>query len=270
MPRISVIMPFYNCEKYLDEAISSILNQTFANFELILINDASTDSSDSICKKYLYDSRIVYVKNEANKKIVYNLNLGLSMAKASIIARMDGDDISDATRLEKQYNFLLKNKEIVLIGTWATRIDGDGNETGMVKKLFGPANIKKTAFFMGPHIHPSIMFRKNIIVGLGGYRQEYLFCEDIDLYFRVIYSGLKTDNLPEFLLKYRVHSNSSDAKDHGRKAFLLKKEIIKKFNLKLTPIEVCSMYGDYALAYIFTSRQKHRLESLIKRLFVNV
>src|SRR3972149_6374220 len=205
-PKISVIMPFYNCERYLGQAIESILTQTFNDFELILINDASTDNSDSIAKRYLNDQRVVYIKNNYNKKIVKNLNLGLSIARAEIIARMDGDDISHPDRLEKQYSYLLAHKVIVLIGSFAELIDSNGRVVGQMIKPTSPEMIKKTAFYYAPFVHPAIMIRRGVLEAVGCYREKYLFCEDIDLFFRVIFSGYQTCNIPEFLIKYRQHN----------------------------------------------------------------
>ena len=118
-------MPFYNAARFLDAAILSILNQTFTDFEFIVINDASTDNADDIVKKYLYDQRIVYIKNDHNLGIVANLNHGLRIATAPIIARMDGDDVSDVTRLEKQFNFLINHPEVAAVGTYIKIIDTD-------------------------------------------------------------------------------------------------------------------------------------------------
>jgi len=174
-PKISVIMPFYNCERYLGQAIESILTQTFNDFELILINDASTDNSDSIAKRYLNDQRVVYIKNNYNKKIVKNLNLGLSIARAEIIARMDGDDISHPDRLEKQYSYLLAHKVIVLIGSFAELIDSNGRVVGQMIKPTSPEMIKKTAFYYAPFVHPAIMIRRGVLEAVGCYREKYLF-----------------------------------------------------------------------------------------------
>ncbi len=108
----------YNCEKYLKEAIESILNQTFSDFEFLIINDASIDNSDDIILSYK-DERIKYVKNEENLGVSRTLNKGIQIARGTYIARMDSDDISITTRLERQYNFMTNHKEVGICGTWA-------------------------------------------------------------------------------------------------------------------------------------------------------
>src|SRR3989339_816276 len=123
IPQISVIMPFRNAEKFLDQSIQSILNQTFTDFEFIIINDASTDASDRIVSKYLDDPRVVYLKNNKQLGTTKNLNKGLRLSKAFIIARMDGDDISILTRLEKQLKVLQNDKKISIVGSFAETID---------------------------------------------------------------------------------------------------------------------------------------------------
>lgn len=270
-PKISVIMPVYNTENFLDESIQSILNQSFSDFEFIVINDASTDNSDGVIKKYLKDTRIVYIKNKVNRGIPYNRNLGLKLSRADIIANMDSDDISDCCRFAKQYNYLMNHKDIALVGSFIKVIDENSNVIGKMIKPIGPEKIKKVCFFYSPHAQPAIMFRKDIINKIGNYREEYPFCQDIDLYFRVIFSGYKTNNIPEYLLKYRKHSNSTDkySKQKGILSFQLKKEMIKKFNLKLDFKDYVSMYIHYILDRSLAIEQKSKIESFVKKYFVN-
>lgn len=265
-PRISVLMPVYNCEKYLDEAITSILNQTFSDFELIVINDGSTDRTDEIVRKYSHDKRLVYELNESNMGIVYSLNRGLELSKANIVARIDGDDIAAPTRLEVQYEFLEKNQDIVLVGSFIELIDEEGNYLGSREFITGPENTRKVFFYYGPHRHPTVMFRKDIVDSVGRYRKEYELIEDIDLYFRLILSGYKTDNIPMNLLKYRVHPEASDKhfKEKGVLSFRLKKAVAKEFNVKLGPINYVSIYVHYLLDRCLSAKRKHQVESLVK------
>jgi glycosyltransferase involved in cell wall biosynthesis len=125
-PYVTVLMPVYNTEMYLKEAIDSILNQTFRDFEFIVINDGSTDSTSDIIESYS-DPRIIYLQNEKNLGVATSLNKGLSIAKGTYIARMDGDDVSRCDRLEKQVAFMDANPEIGVCGTWLETI-GDRNE----------------------------------------------------------------------------------------------------------------------------------------------
>ena len=117
-PTISIVMPVYNCENYLHEAIKSILEQTYTDFEFIIINDGSEDNSEDIILSYA-DPRIIYIKNDKNMKIVKTLNKGISLSRGKYIARMDADDICYRDRLEKQLSFMEKHKDIDLCGSYA-------------------------------------------------------------------------------------------------------------------------------------------------------
>ena len=269
-PKVSVIMPFYNCEKYLDKAISSILNQTFQDFEFIIINDASSDRSDEIIQKYLTDKRIVYIKNRERKGIVYNLNKGIEIAKAEIIARMDGDDISEPQRLEVQYQFLQRNPNIALVGCFAKLINEKGEICGRKIKPITHKEIKKDILIYSPFIHPTIMIRKDVFKKVAFYRKQYLWCEDIDLWYRIIFSGYEVANIPQYLYQYR-RSDSSVVFKYAKQValidFRLRKETIEKFKLKLSLKEWFFIYLHLFLGLILTGRQKEKLQNLYKKLF---
>ena len=127
MPKISVLMCVYNDEDWLKNSIDSIVNQTFTDFEFVIVNDGSTDNSLEIINSYS-DDRIRIINNEENLGLPKSLNRGLNLCKSELIARMDADDISMNNRLEKQYKYLKKNKEIALIGGQAEYIDSDGSK----------------------------------------------------------------------------------------------------------------------------------------------
>ncbi len=268
-PKISVIMPFYNVEHFLAEAIKSILDQTFSDFEFIIINDASTDGSEKIVKNYLADQRIVYLKNEKNQGIVHNLNLGLRIAQADIIARMDGDDISEPTRLEEQFNFLNQNSDITVVGCFVKIIDEKGKQIDQRTKPTNPDIIKEKLIFYSPLVHPSTMFRKKAIQEAGEYRQEYLYVEDIDLWYRLVYSGHQISNVAKFLFRYRYHSKSTahQSTANAIKAFKLRKETIKKFHLKLNFKEKLLIYSQLIIGVSLSGRQRQLLEGLYKKIF---
>lgn len=268
-PKISVIMPFYNCEKYLDESIWSILEQTFSDFEFIIINDASDDKSDRVVKKYLSDKRIIYIKNSKNKGIVENLNYGISISKWEYIARMDGDDISLPERLKSQIEFLEKYNDVDIISWSCYIIDEKWKIQWEMIKPIGKANVKKDLFTYLTLIHGCAMIRKNIYKKVWVYRSKYLYTEDNDWTYRAIlqfwYAG---DNLDDFIYKYRKHPNSSNknARIIARKNYKLRKEIIKnwyKANFK----DYISMYSHYVLWMLLTWKQKERLEKFVKKLF---
>ena len=203
MPRVSVILPAYNAEAYLKEAIDSILNQTFPDFQLIVINDCSADGTEEIIRQYA-DPRLVPVKNEKNLGIAATLNRGLSLAQGDYIARMDADDISLPHRLERQVAYLDTHPDIAVLGTNVETFDENGPLcTGWSST--DPAQMKADLFFSCGLAHPSVMMRKSVIQALGGYDPEFEGLEDYELWFRVARShGVTT--LPEVLFRYRVHS----------------------------------------------------------------
>lgn len=220
-PRISVIMSAYNSEKYLAEAIESILNQTFKDFEFIIINDGSTDNSLKIIRKYQKkDKRIKIMNNKNNLGLIKSLNKGLKIAKGKYIARMDADDISLPERFETQYGFLEKNNDIFLCGSGAIIIDKNGKEIALEKVPLYSEEIDKRLKKSNCLIHPSIMFRNEKKFF---YREKAYYCEDYDLYLQMISQRRKIVNCPLPLLKYRITPDSiSSTKTYYQKLFVKK------------------------------------------------
>jgi glycosyltransferase involved in cell wall biosynthesis len=205
-PKVSVILPVYNGEKFLDESINSVLNQTFKDFELIIVNDCSTDNSLKIIKRYMKkDKRIILINNPKNLGLQKSLNKGLKISKEKYIARMDADDISLPNRLQLQVNYLEKNRDIFLIGSSAIVIDEDGKRIGVFKKFDNYRKVKRKLLKNNHLIHPSIIFRNSREFF---YREKFKTSEDYDFYLRILSSGKKITNLPEFLIKYRIHKKS--------------------------------------------------------------
>ena len=201
-PKVTVLMPVYNGEKYLREAIDSILNQTFTDFEFLIINDGSTDSSVEIINSY-DDSRIRLIHNEKNLKLVASLNKGMDLARGKYIARMDCDDISLPDRIEKQVIFMDENPDIVVTGTWVENIDINGDFINIVKPPVG-GDMESLYWRPSPLIHPSVMMQKNIIEKYK-YDLAFMHAEDYELWLRIS-KKYKIDNIPEVLLKYRIHN----------------------------------------------------------------
>ncbi len=264
-PCISVAIPVYNGERYLDQAISSILSQTFQDFELIVVNDGSVDRSDEIIRSYADDPRLVYVANDSRMGVSFSMNRAIGLAKADVVARMDADDISVPERLEIQYRFLEEHPDIALVGSSVEFIDERGRSHGVRSVVTGPESIRKVYFFYGPHRHPTIMFRKQAVESIGGYR-DYDVCQDVDLYFRLILSGFVTDNIQLPLVKYRVHPESSDKrfKEKGATSFRIKKSVIEEFGVRLSAVERASMYMHYMLDSLLSARRKHQVETFAK------
>lgn len=207
-PKISVVLPVFNAEKYLDKAILSVRQQSFVNFELILLNDGSTDQSIAIIKKHAdADPRIVFIDRE-NRGLVATLNEGVRLAKANLIARMDADDIAEPNRLIVQHEFMEKNAKVVAAGTAYLLVDERGNP---IRKFF-PATtnsaLQQQALQRAtPICHPTAIFRKSAFLLAGGYRSNAMLAEDLDLWLRMGEVG-DLGNVKEILLKYRQHAAS--------------------------------------------------------------
>jgi glycosyltransferase involved in cell wall biosynthesis len=204
-PKVSVIMSVYNGEKYLQEAVDSILNQTFTDFEFIIINDGSKDKTKEILESYS-DPRI-RLFHQKNIGLTKSLNRGLKHATGEYIARMDADDISMKNRFKKQVDFLNKNSNIGLIGTWASLIDNDGKNFHNWTLPLEHNSILDRLSESNSFMHGSVMFRKHCVDVVGGYRQEFKYCQDYDLWIRII-EKYNAANIGEFLYKLRRANNS--------------------------------------------------------------
>lgn len=202
MPKISVVMPVYNTkEEWLREAIESILNQSYKDFEFIIIDDGSDKSIEPIVNSY-NDDRIVFIRQN-NQGIARSLNSGFKIAKGEYIARMDSDDISMPERFEKQVTFLDNNPQITVLGSWF--------ETFPKKEVYKhPKSPKYLDFLKYCCIaHPSVMLRRSVFEKFNlTYNPNYK-CEDYELWSRALRGGGKFENLQEILLKYRVHSSNA-------------------------------------------------------------
>jgi len=208
-PEISVLMPVYNAERYVAKAIESILNQTFKNFEFIIINDGSTDSSLEIIQKYAQQDCRINLISRANKGIVNTLNEGVGIAKAPYIARMDSDDISWNERLFKQFNYLENHPDCAVIGTSTLLIDCDGSPIASFpfKLNHNEIDLELIQGHGGAIAHPTVMFRKNIFNVVEGYSSLFVYAEDFDLWLKMAEKG-NLANLPDVLLYYRLHNKS--------------------------------------------------------------
>lgn len=215
MPKLSVVMSVYNGEKYLIDALDSILNQTFEDFEFIIFEDGSTDTSLEILKKYeLLHPRIILIQKEQNIGIqgfIENLNAGLQHANGQLIARMDQDDISLPTRFEEQIDYLDKNPDIFMVGSSLELIDENDQPIRLMKALASNEDIQNTMYKNISMYHPVIMFRNDETVR---YRKKMFYCEDYDLYLRLMQSGKKFANITTPLLKYRILQSSISRKDN--------------------------------------------------------
>lgn len=208
-PRVTVLMSVYNGEQYLREALNSILNQTFTDFEFLIINDGSTDHSVTIIESYK-DPRIHLIHNEARQGLPAALNRGIELAQGEYIARMDSDDISMPSRLEKQVAFMDENPKIGVSGTWIQHF-GDTDKT--IRLPTDPELIRCNLLFGINYLaHPTIILRKKDFINHNlFYDPLMIHGQDADLWSRAG-SFFLLSNLPEVLLKYRVRRGWSEEK----------------------------------------------------------
>lgn len=241
-PLVSVVMPVYNAGDFLVEAIESILKQSFRNFEFIIVDDGSTDSSWQIIKKYFKkDLRIKPFKNKENSGIAKTINRAISKTKGQFIARMDADDIAIPHRLEKQIEFLLENKDIGILGSQMFEINDKNIITNVRKVPLTNANIKKNLFITQTIQNPTLMInKKSIPEGILEYDQKFSPVDDLDMFFKLI-PYTKFANLPDFLMVYRKHNSNSSLKNI-KNTFLLTLKVrfkaLMEYRYKTNPINL--------------------------------
>lgn len=203
-PLVSIILPAYNAQETIEEAINSIIQQTYKNWELIVINDGSQDNTDSIVKSFK-DPRIKYYVNDGNKKLIYTLNRGLDLAAGKYIARMDADDISLPMRLEKQVNFLEKNPDYVILGGQITCFGKKG--VIPMRVSLTDQELRQELLWHNPFAHPTVMMRTSTIKSNSIYYSvDYMHAEDYKMWTDIARYGLLA-NLNEVVLRYRLSSS---------------------------------------------------------------
>ncbi|MBE7546022.1 hypothetical protein KsCSTR_47380 [Candidatus Kuenenia stuttgartiensis] len=216
VPLISVVMPVYNCEQYVREAIESILHQTFQEFEFIIINDGSTDQTPEILNEYAKKDIRIKVINQLNSGIVVALNRGLFESKSEWIFRMDGDDIALPHRFAVQIKAIEKNPSLILLGGWCQQI----NTKGVFLKVNKyPSHHNKLIHNLEAHNqffpHPTACFRRGVVMKLEGYRERFRHAEDIDLWFRMVGHG-QFACCDDVILCLRKHEKNISDFDFGR------------------------------------------------------
>ena len=213
-------MTIYNGEYFLYDAIASILDQTFTDFEFLLIDDASSDNSHDIIQSF-NDARIRYVKNNKNVGQTASLNYGLNLSKGKYIARMDQDDLSHRDRLFIQHNYMEQNPNISVVGSWAELINENGDYIGTTIHPTKYSDIKESIAFGCPISHSSAFFRKKIIDEIGGYPKDIVVPMDWGLWIICVQNDYKLSNIPNFLISLRFHQHNVSSSKQMR----IRKEI---------------------------------------------
>lgn len=232
-PRVTVLMSVYNGEKYLNEAIDSILSQTYTDFEFLIIDDGSTDRTSDILNSY-DDPRIRIVTNKENIGLTKSLNRGLKLSQGEYIARMDADDISLPERFEKQISFLEHHSDVVLVGTAKWIIDKKGNV------LYGDTPPLEPSYRnllnSNQIVHGSVMIRRDILLEYNGYDERFRKCQDYALWLQIS-KKYRLYNIPQFLYKLRLHDNNiSQINDESILYYLLAKRLASS-NLSVAGFE---------------------------------
>jgi glycosyltransferase involved in cell wall biosynthesis len=212
-PAVTVLLPAYNAEAWIRGAIESVIRQSFGDFELLAIEDGSSDRTGQILGEYS-DTRVRLIRHETNRGLVPSLNEGLELARGSFIARMDADDVAHPKRLERQVSFMRSNPEVGICGTWFV-ITGAGEP----KRVCPPTthdDMAAALFFRSPIGHPTVMMRRSFLKETGlRYSAEARHAEDFDLWVRAR-TRTRFANLPEYLLEYRAHPAQASSEHEGR------------------------------------------------------
>lgn len=217
-PAVSVIIPVWNCERYLQEAIESVLSQSLRDFELIVVNDGSSDRSEEIASGFLRDPRVRII-NQPNSGVVAARNAGLRAAKAEFVAFLDADDMAMPDRLSKQFAYMHEHPEVAVLGSHITHFTDAKKILHTEEFPVGPARVTRGLESRNTIAQPSVMLRKQMAIAAGGYRDAFRFgAEDYDLWLRLAENHL-LDNLPEALTFYRIHTDSLTHKRRYEQGF---------------------------------------------------
>ena len=230
-PKVSVVICTYNRAQYLPQAIESVLAQSFQDFELIIVDDASNDNTKAVMERYASDSRIRYIKNDINLGLGKNRVKSTKDAHGEYIAILDSDDYwVDVNKISKQVDFLDKNKNVGVVGTFGKIIDDKNNVVGKLEFKTNNSNIRRRILSYHQFLHSSVLFRKEAFIKAGGYDNALSPAEDYDLILKI---GTKYElaNLPEYSTHYRVHNENSSSNNRQKRVnhAKLHSKVIKKF-----------------------------------------
>lgn len=247
-PLVSILMSVHNDLRYLRESIDSILNQTFGDFEFILIDDGSTDGSGSFLKN-LSDPRVKLIVNASNIGLTASLNLGLKIARGKFLARMDADDISEPLRLERQVEFLEAHPQIGIVGCSRHLIDEEGKTTAIAPALEDDLAIRWKCLMGNPFAHPTVMIRRQVLLDHSlQYDPSFRTAQDYELWTRLL-PCTQAANLPETLLRYRLRngisrgSKSQQLANHDRIIGLAIQRLLPAFDLN--PLDIPQLRGRF-------------------------
>jgi len=260
-PLVSVIMPVYNAGKFLKPAIDSILAQTYQNFELIVVNDASTDTSAQILRKYKekypFKIKIISLTTNLNGGGDRCANVGVKSAKGTYIARMDADDVAHKERLAKQIAYLEENKNVFLVGSNAHVIDREGKIVGQKNEPSSHQDIYNSYFTFHPLIHPTCTMRRSFKNKKFSYQLDYKANNDYLTFFTLICNGAIFTNLPEKLLYYRIHGKNDTFKNVKQKflnTLKIRIRMIVQYGYKPSIKAVLIIIAQFLIAFLLPEK----------------
>jgi hypothetical protein len=210
-PGVSVVMSVYNGERFLREAVDSVLTQTLAELELIVVDDGSTDSTPQILEEYVRTDPRIIVERRTNQGRAAALNRGFAIARAPLVARLDADDIAPPDRLERQRRFLLEHPAVAVVGGAITFVDEHGRPFAEVENPLTDGEIRRAFEHATPVPHPGVMLRSQAFERAGGYRTAFSTAEDLDLWLRVAAVD-RFANLPVSVVRYRMHADQDSVR----------------------------------------------------------
>lgn len=242
---VTIITSVYNCEKYISEMLESILAQTYTDWELIIIDDASTDNTWDILSSY-DDARIKLLKNDENVGLTKNLNKGLSLARGNYIARIDGDDVALPYRLERQVDYMESHPDVGLVGTWMQIV---GKQAGLLKSTLDAKRLNINLLFDAVVFHPSFMMRKSVLDKYHiKYDESLKYAQDYNMEYRISqYADL--GNMDDVLVKYRIHDAQVSVQKNEeqlRCANKTRKLILNNLGINLSD-EALAVWADFCL-----------------------
>jgi GT2 family glycosyltransferase len=211
-PTVSVVLPAYNALRYVGAAIDSVLQQTFTDFELLIVDDGSTDGTRDTIRSYR-DPRIIVIEHDRNRGLPAGLNHALAIARGEYIARQDADDVSEPNRLHDQVAFLRRRPEVALVGAWFTVIDALGTITSRVTLPTDDLDVRWAMWFSCPFVHSAVMWRHlPVRTAVGEYNERFMYAQDYELWTRIA-ARFAVANIPAFLVRYREHHLSMTSTD---------------------------------------------------------
>ena len=217
-PPLSVVMSVYNGARFLDQAINSIRDQTYRNFEFLIVDDGSKDATPEILARHATEDSRIRLLSQENRGLIESLHRGFAAARGAHIARMDADDLAKPQRLEMQLDFLTSNPTVALVGGAVEIMDAESRVLDMIGMPVDPDQVRRHMRELGCAVaHPTVLFRHSVLEEVGGFRKAYLHAEDYDLWLRML-EKFDFANLDEVLLSYRRHEASVSMKNAKQQA----------------------------------------------------